>query len=363
MNEKNRLFAAALAALAAASMLSRAEAQPAPPAQPAPALSPSSDAKRADALFQEGKVLLEQGRFDEACERLAQSETIDPTVSTLGLLAGCHEQQGRIATAWKEYLATAKRAEAANDSRAEFARQRAEALAPTLPRLLVRLSSPSPDIEIYRDLQRLTADEIGAEIPVDPGAYEIVARSPRRHEFRMTVTAREGSKVLVDVPDLRALTDGSAPAPQPAVSPPIMPRSTAPKPASAPAEPPSAGVSGRVKAAAVTGAVGLAGMAVGAIFGISAVSKSNESTIIQATCKSPTECARGKDLRDSAYAASTGATISFGVGAAGLGASLIILLLPSGKASATSNSGAAPSVQIAPIASSDGGGAALVGRF
>ena len=52
------------------------------------------------------------------------------------------------------------------------------------------------------------------------------------------------------------------------------------------------------------------------MFGISAVSKSNESTIIHATCRSPAECQKGKDLRDSAYGASTAATISFGVGAA-----------------------------------------------
>ena len=358
MNGRNKHFGLVLAALLAASASSRAEAQPAA----APAIDP---ARRADALFQEGKILLEQGRFDEACDRLAQSETLDPTVSTLGLLAGCHEQQGRIATAYKEYIATAKRAEAASDSRAEFARQRAAVLEPTLPRLLVRLSSPNPDIAIYRDLERVPADEIGVEVPVDPGAYEIIARAPRGREFRMTVTASEGSKVLVDVPDLKTAIESSAPAatPRPASSPApklMATPSLAPRkqePAAAPAP------SGHLKAAAVTSAIGLTGLALGAVFGISAVSKSNESTIIQATCKSPAECEKGKALRDSAYGASTAATISFGVGAAGLGAGLIILLVPSGNSSAAPNSGAAPSVQIAPIASSDGGGAVLSGRF
>jgi hypothetical protein len=366
VNGRNKLSVFVLAALTAASASSLAEAQPAQPAQPsAPAPDPT---RRADALFQEGKILLEQGRFGEACERLAQSETIDPTVSTLGLLAGCHEQQGRIATAWKEYLATAKRAEAVNDSRAEFARQRAEALAPTLPKLLVRLSGASPDIEIYRNLDRIPAEELGVEIAVDPGAYEIVARSPKRQEFRMTITAREGSKVLVDVPDLRTFSEGSAPAAAP--HPPsnaVSKTMATPRPTPPRAEPPESGPSGRVKAAAVTSAIGLTGVALGAMFGISAVSKSNESTIIQATCKSAAdsaaECQRGKALRESAYGASTAATISFGVGAAGLGAGLIILLIPSGNSSAPSNSGATPSVQIAPIASSDGGGAVLSGRF
>ncbi|MCK6587791.1 MAG: tetratricopeptide repeat protein [Polyangiaceae bacterium] len=354
---KNKLFAFALAALAALAATSRADAQQ--PATPEPAVT-----GRADALFQEGKVLLEQGRFEEACERLAQSETLDPTVSTLGLLAGCHEQQGRTATAWKEYLATARRAEAANDSRAEFAKQRAQALEPSLPRLLVRLSSPSPDIAIYRNLERLKASEIGVETPVDPGAYEIVARSPGRHEFRMTVTAREGSKVLVDVPDLATLSAGSAPLVTPrAPSGDVSKTMASPPPRKPPPPPPPAELSGRVKIAAVSGGLGLTGMALGAMFGMSAVSKSNESTILQATCKSAAECEKGKDLREGAYGAATAATISFGLGAAGLGAGLILLLLPSGNSSAPSNSGAAPKVQLAPIASSDGGGAVLSGRF
>src|SRR5262245_9529459 len=71
-----------------------------------------STTERADALFKEGKSLFEAGNFAEACGRFAESDALDPTVSTLGLLAGCHEQQGRLATAWKEYLETAKRADA-----------------------------------------------------------------------------------------------------------------------------------------------------------------------------------------------------------------------------------------------------------
>lgn len=180
----------------------------------------------------------------------------------------------------------------------------------------------------------------------------------------MTVTASEGSKVLVDVPDLKTAVESSAPAvtPRPASSPAPKLMAT-PTPAPRKQEPAAPAPSGHLKAAAVTSAIGLTGLALGAVFGISAVSKSNESTIIQATCKSPAECEKGKALRDSAYGASTAATISFGVGAAGLGAGLIILLVPSGNSSAAPNSGAAPSVQIAPIASSDGGGAVLSGRF
>jgi hypothetical protein len=374
VNGRNKLCVALFIALATTSSPARAQT----PAGGDTTRDAPRDTTRADALFQEGKALFEQGRFDEACTRLAQSDAVDPTVSTIGLLAGCHEQQGRTATAWREYRATAKRAEAAGDSRAEFARQRADALEPLLPRLLVRLTSPSPDVEIFRNLDRVPAEEIGTEIAIDPGAYEIIARAPRRQEFRMTITVREGSKIVVDVPDLRSSGVESAVAPAPRPPPIVPPKSTIevkPKP------PPKAANEGagsgmssaRISAVAVAGVAGLAGMGLGAMFGMSAVSKSNESTIIQATCRTPAECAKGRELRDGAYSASTAATVSFGLGAVGFGVGLVILLFPSGtedaadarpESSPKPNSRAATtSIRIAPTASSDGGGAVVFGRF
>jgi hypothetical protein len=328
---------------------------------------PSGDSARADAFFQEGKVLFEQGRFDEACARLALSDAIDPTVSTLGLLAGCHEQQGRVATAAREYRATAKRAEAVSDSRAAFAKERADALEPSLPKLLIRLSNPSPDIEIFRNLERMHAEEVGVEIAVDPGAYEIVARGPKRQEFRMTITAKEGAKVVVDVPDLKALgVEGAAkPAPRPPSTAPLKVTSepTPVRAANTNKTDDSVSMSStRLKAAAVSGGIGLAGLGLGAMFGISAMSQSNDSTIIHATCKTPDECSRGRELREGAYGASTAATVSFAVGAAGIGVGLVLLLLPSEKAAAPDKR-SANAVRIAPIASRDGGGATVVGRF
>ncbi|MCC6559021.1 MAG: hypothetical protein IT372_39360, partial [Polyangiaceae bacterium] len=88
MSARGEIGAAIALAIALASGVARAD-------EPAPAPVES----RAEALFQEGKRLLEEGRVAEACARLAASEAIDPTVGTLGLLAACHEQEGRIATA------------------------------------------------------------------------------------------------------------------------------------------------------------------------------------------------------------------------------------------------------------------------
>jgi hypothetical protein len=344
---------------------------------PAPAASP--EVTRAEALFQEGKALLEQGSFAEACDRLAKSDTLDPTISTLGLLAGCHEQQGLVATAWKEYRATAKRAEAAGDSRADFARERAAALEARVPKLVIKApASGASSMEILRDLERVPAEALGVDVPVDPGAYEIIARASQRQEFRVTVTLKEGARRVVEVPELRPPGSPPYPGADPAGGA-ASAGSAAPKPATAAPSGPanaaaaSGGRSAGQTAAIVAAGAGVLGFGVGLVFGGSALSKNIQSTTIQDSCSPGSDkCKEGSDLRDSATQAATISTVGFGVGAAGLITSLTLLLLsPDGSSKSARSSGAGNhligrNVWIAPrIGWSEGGegGAVLVGSF
>jgi hypothetical protein len=375
---RNRLAAArglALVSLAALSLsISSRPALAADPPASAPAASP--EVTRAEALFQEGKALLEQGSFAEACDRLAKSDTLDPTISTLGLLAGCHEQQGLVATAWKEYRATAKRAEAAGDSRADFARERAAALEARVPKLVIKApSSGASAVEILRDLERVPAEAIGVDVPVDPGAYEIVARASQKQEFRVTVTLKEGARRVVEVPELRPPGSPPYPGADPAggatSATPETPKPAATAPLAVAGA--GAGASGRSAgqtAAIVAAGVGVLGFGVGLVFGGSALSKNIESTTIQETCSPGTKkCEEGRALRDSAAQAATISTVGFGVGAAGLITSLTLLLLsPDGSSKGARSSGAgnqliSRNVWIAPRITWGEGGAVLVGSF
>jgi hypothetical protein len=365
-----RFSTSAAALLLVVAVTGSARADGAPPADAAHANGPPpADAARAETLFQEGKKLLEQSSFDAACTRLALSDALDPTISTLGLLAACHEQQGRTATAWQEYRATQKRAEAVGDSRADFARQRAAALEPGLPRLLIHFEKPSPGVQVLRNLEAVTVDKIGVDVPVDPGAYEIIAQAPNRDPYRVTVTAKEGARVDVAIPEL--LPAGSAPrAARPVEAPPAAPPRAALVATAPPATPPPANP--RLPAVAVLGAAGVIGLGVGVVFGIAATNKNLESTTLHETCSSASACAAGAELRDSAFTSATISTVGFGVGVASLGAGALLLLLPSGKSTPPSpGSGGAPStgatvartVRLTPLAGAEGGGALLSGRF
>ena len=60
----------------------------------------SADPAAAEALFREGRKLLDEGQLDAACSKLAESQRLDASPGTLGSLAQCHEKQGKTATAW-----------------------------------------------------------------------------------------------------------------------------------------------------------------------------------------------------------------------------------------------------------------------
>jgi hypothetical protein len=315
----------------------------APPSVP-PAL-PKAEAARADELFQEGKRLLEQGRLEAACPLLASSDALDPTIGSLGLLAACHEQQGRVATAWKDYREVLRRAEAARDDRAEFARQRVTALEPRLPRLVVRLASPTPGIEIRRDSEPLPSAEVGATVAVDPGAHEILASAPGRTDYRVIVMAAEGAVVTVDVPALQPIAPPPPPAPV----------------ASSVAE--THRRSARIPVGLALGGVGLVGLGVGIAFGVSAINSNLDSNTVYDTCKAPgappDACSKGRDMRSSAFSAATVSTIGVSVGAAGVLAGALVLFLPSSKAPGPAREG----FRVTPFVGPQGGGAVAAGSF
>ena len=98
---------------------------------------------QADALFNEGRDLLEKGKFAEACPKLARSEELSPAVGTLLNLAYCYEQVGKLKSAIDAYAEAESLANAAGETkRASFARDRAAAVDARTPKLVIRIAPP-----------------------------------------------------------------------------------------------------------------------------------------------------------------------------------------------------------------------------
>src|SRR5262245_53976641 len=97
-------------------------------AVPVQAYADSPDAER---LFQEGRALLLEGRFAEACAKLEESQLAEARVGTLLNLAACHERLGLVATAHREYASALTAANQEGlDTRAKLAQERIDQLAP-----------------------------------------------------------------------------------------------------------------------------------------------------------------------------------------------------------------------------------------
>src|SRR5262245_30710139 len=116
---------------------------------------PSADTRAAAAaLFEDGRRLMGEGKFAEACPKLEESQRMDPGMGTLYNLATCWEQTNRTASAWVGYRDVAAAALAAGQSdREKVARGKAAALEPRLMRLKITVH---PDVahggaEVKRD--------------------------------------------------------------------------------------------------------------------------------------------------------------------------------------------------------------------
>ncbi|HTB78357.1 MAG TPA: hypothetical protein VK762_34165 [Polyangiaceae bacterium] len=277
-------------------------------------LPASADPAAAEALFREGRRLLDEGRTEEACLKLKESQAQDPSSGTLLNLGLCHEMQHKVATAWSDYVSAARLArEQGRADRAAVAEKKVAELEPRLPYLTVTAASPVEGLEITRGDDRLGAGVLGSAVPLDPGSYVVIASAPRYRTWQTTVDVAEAESKAVQVPALEPLT-ASAPPEEPPPAPTAV----------APAALPEASATGQQPAAGagvlgwIIGGVGLAGLGVGVGFGVSSLAKYHDASSL---CPSHEGCSA--DAMSARSAAESRAWISnIGIGAGVAGAAI-----------------------------------------
>lgn len=262
--------------------------------------SPSpSNVARAEALFQAGRQLMREGRFVEACPKLAESQDLDPAPGTRLNLADCWEHEGRTASAQREFLAVAKSAENAGEKeRAAIARARAKQLENKLTKLalLVPPVARLPGLQVLKNSVPVAEADWGAAQPIDPGTFVIEARAPGRRTYRSEFSLRsDGATHNLTIPTLVPSAD-------------------------APAEPAAEGPSTSRAQWMQRGGVALAGLGVvgitlGTAFGVRAVSLYHRSQ--DEGCDERDVCPAGAlATRGSAVRSGTVSTVSFVIGGA-----------------------------------------------
>jgi len=311
----------------------------------------SADKSIAEALFRDAKQRLESGDVDGACPKFQDSQRIDPALGTLLYLAICHERQGRNASAWSEFASASSWADRSDQSeRGDLARKHMVALEARLWKLTIHApASPVPGLELQVDGGAMSLASVDTPLPLDPGPHSIEASAPGHTAWQTTLDVPgEPGGATVQIPPLEIL---------PVTPPPVVTGSALP--VSPPASGPPAGSRPAV-ATWTGGALGVAGFAMGTVFGVLTF---QERSNAQSLCPNGACKAGGTDDIHRAYTDATISTVAFSVAAAGAIVATYFLLL---KAPPTSTGTAArppASVMVAPAVSPRELGLALQARF
>ena len=275
----------------------------------------------AEALFDDGRKLMTAGKYAQACAKFEASQALDPGVGTSLNLADCYEKVGRTASAWAQFRETISAARrAGSNERERIARERSDALEPKLSYLTI-ITWKGQDVTVSRDGQELDGAVLSTPIPVDPGTHAIAASAPGKRAWTTDVTVRDNAdRVSVSVPiladepkPLEASAATEAPAPPPTAAEGATPRR----------ETTHGGATQRT-IGIVAGAVGVAGIATGTVFGIKAASTWSDA---KSNCNPYPYCgANGKKLSEEAADSGTIATVAFIAGGVALAAGVVLWL-------------------------------------
>jgi hypothetical protein len=311
----NRLWLAP-AILAGVLAAGAAEAQSSAPRDPA----------LAETLFQDAKQRMTHGDYAGACPKLAESYRLDPGSGTLTALALCHEQLGKNATAWAEFIELVSEAQrGGRGDREKFARQHAAALEPGLSRLTITVAPETaalPDVQVQRDKVVVGAAAWDVASPIDPGDHVVEATAPDRQRWSVHVqVGPSGDRQVVSVPALAENPPTASTAAAPSIG--AAPAEAKEAANDAPESPPARGGGAQRGAGIGVGTAGLVSLAFGSYFGVQALSKSHDA---KQDC-SPSSCADPNSVQENNVAKTdalvSDITLGAGIVAFGVGAYLL----------------------------------------
>lgn len=296
----------------------------------AAAQGPSEESTK---LFEEGRALAKDGKYEEACAKFEKSLALDRAPGTLLNYGDCHEHLGHLGLAWRLYDEAARASDKEkNADRAKYARERAQALVPKTSTVVVRLAQK--DVATVSLTINGEAAQPAAEVRevVDPGDVTVEVNAPGFAGYKKTERGEAGLKLVFDVPPLAATGGGGEGG--------VVIGTTERR-------------HSRVVAAYTLGGVGAASLVTGIIIGLTARSRYN-AEFDNGNCVkgSPPMCIpTGRDNQNDAIALANIGTV-FGVGGLALlaGGAVVFLTAPR-------------DVVVIPTATAQAGGLAVVGRF
>jgi hypothetical protein len=286
---------------------------------------PGTDSATAQVLFDAAKKLVAAGMFVDACPKFEESQRLDPTSGTLINLADCYEKAGRISAAWSAFVdASAMSRRAGNAQREQAAKERALALEPKLSKIVITVKGGErvPDLQVKRDGTIVGKAQWGLAVPADQGVHTVTVSAPGRKTWVRSVTINAaGSTLTIDVPELEPSDVGSAPRPAPQKVEPPAAAAGSTTAGTSTAREASGGMSNQKIGSIAAASVGVAGVVVGSVFGLKAMSTHKDA---ENQCTPQCYDQAGVDLKDQSMRAGNVATIAFVVGGVGLAGAAVL---------------------------------------
>jgi hypothetical protein len=299
--------------------------------------SSASDQTLAQTLFDQAVTLMDQGRYSEACPKLAESQHLDPGGGTLLNLGLCRQNEGKLASAWAAYNdALSQAIKDGRKEREDNARVHVKDLEGKVAKLAIDVepSRRVTGLEVRLDGTSIRQVAWGEWLPIDRGEHALVATAPGRREYRTTVIiGSDGVNERISIPKL---------AEAPVVETVVQDRGAAE----------AHGWLGQGLVGWVLGGVGVAFLGVGIVGGILAIDYRHQS---DAYCPNDHCSVRGVDLNDQAKTFAWLADVGIGVGIISVGTGLVMIL------SAPKTNKAA--LRVVPTVGAHEAGVGVVGRF
>jgi hypothetical protein len=316
----------------------------------ASAQSEDENRAAARALGIEGIKLANEGDCAAAVDKLSRAAQLFPAPTIVGRLGECQVELGRV-VAGTENLQKVVREQLAADAPPAFveAQERARGVLdralPRIAKLTVQVLAPAgTSYQVTLDGRPLPVALVGVERPIDPGSHEVSVTAPGCAAAKQSVTLPDGGA--------ESVTLTLSP-----VAPNLVPTPAAPTSSAAPPTVPAASVepapssSGRTWGYVSLGLGGV-GLALGTVFGVSAMGKKSDLEKVCSGGRCPPSAQSGIDSMNTS---ATLSTVGFAVGIVGVGFGTY-LLLTSGRSS-EAGAPASAGLFLGP------GSAHLVGRF
>ena len=282
----------------------------------------------AEMLFEQGKVLMRDKHYEEACAKFKASHDLDKNATgTLLNLALCHEAINKRATAWAEFRQVAAESAGKREDRVAVAREHEAKLLPTLSyvTIVVEPQARVPQLKIELDANPIDDAAWGTELAIDPGKHVVRTLAPGRpagdQELVIDGERVERRSLVIVLPEPTPASRAAAPVPQ----------------------------NSRRTLGIVLGSAGIATIGVGLIFGLVATNKNRHLRTLCDHDVCPDEPTRS-EARDELRAAKTDALVSditIGVGAAAVLAGAYFFITSRAQAPSSSPS----AVRVMPLAS------------